>query len=171
MDRNYKVYVHISPYGKRYYGITGESNVNKRWKNGKGYKNNNHFWNSICKYGWDNFTHEILFDNLTEEEAKLLEQMYIALYDTRNPNCGYNYTKGGDDNPMNNEEIREKVVELCGKKIYIIELDMYFDSVTEASKIIGCTKNNISSVLNGKSKTAGGYHWIYANEVENNKVS
>ena len=47
-------------------------------------------------------------------------------------------------------------------KIYCVELDKYFDTVTEASKFIGCTKQNISNVLNGKGRTAGGYHWEYA---------
>ena len=47
-------------------------------------------------------------------------------------------------------------------KIYCVELDKYFDTVTEASKFIGCTKQNISNVLKGKGRTAGGYHWEYA---------
>lgn len=63
-DRIYKVYMHTLPNGKKYVGIT-KRNVNERWKNGNGYKNNCRFYNAIRKYGWDNITHEILFDNLT----------------------------------------------------------------------------------------------------------
>lgn len=92
----YKVYVHINKInGKRYYGITCQ-NINERWRNGKGYKNHKnskkdtYFYNAINKYGWDNFTHEVLFDNLSKEEACLLEQCYISLYDTTNRNKGYN---------------------------------------------------------------------------------
>ena len=77
MERNYKLYVHISPSGKRYYGITS-MNPKYRWNNGKGYKNNKYFTSAIVLYGWDNFQHEILFNNLTENEAKLMEQCYIA---------------------------------------------------------------------------------------------
>ena len=52
MKDNYKVYVHIAPNGKRYYGITKQK-VEKRWQNGKRYSNNEHFTNAINKYGWN----------------------------------------------------------------------------------------------------------------------
>ena len=95
MERNYKLYVHISPSNKRYYGITSQK-VEIRWQGGNGYTRNQHFKNAIKKYGWNNFEHIVLFDNLTEEEAKLMEQMYIALYDTTNRDKGYNITLGGE---------------------------------------------------------------------------
>ena len=34
---NYTVYMHVSPSGKRYIGITGQD-VKKRWGNGIGYE-------------------------------------------------------------------------------------------------------------------------------------
>ena len=49
-------------------------------------------------------------------------------------------------------------------KVYCVELDMVFNTVTEASKFVGCNKSNISVVLRGKQKTAKGYHWIYAED-------
>lgn len=94
--RNYKLYVHISPSNKRYYGITGREKVELRWQNGNGYKKNIYFYRAIKKYGWDNFKHIVLFSNLTKEEAGLLEQMYITLYDTQNPKYGYNICNGGE---------------------------------------------------------------------------
>ena len=66
-ERNYKLYVHISPSNKRYYGITGLKKCEDRWKNGAGYANNKHFTRAINKYTWDNFEHKVLFDNLTKE--------------------------------------------------------------------------------------------------------
>lgn len=39
---------------------------------------------------------------------------------------------------------------------------MTFDTITECAKYLNCSKNNISNVLRGKSKTAKGYHIIYA---------
>lgn len=112
MNRDYKLYVHVSPSGKRYYGITKQEPEN-RWGNGKKYKSNKHFTGAINKYGWDNFTHEILFNNLTEAEAKLLEQCYIALYDTTNQDKGYNISTGGEggNGCERSEETRRKLSE------------------------------------------------------------
>lgn len=93
---NYKLYVHITPNGKRYYGITGQKTAKKRWRRGKGYRNNPYFTNAINKYGWDNIEHIILFDDLTEYEAKELEQYMIQWYDTANHKYGYNQTLGGE---------------------------------------------------------------------------
>ena len=178
---NYKVYVHINKSnGKRYYGITKQE-VEKRWLNGKGYSNNKHFTNAINKHGWDNFEHIVIAKGLTEEEAKWLEIELIREHDTTNPEYGYNITLGGDggNGHVVTEETKKKISEsLKGRnaiKVYCVELDMYFDTVTEASEYIGCSQSNISSALNGSKgqKTAKGYHWIYAEDVdiENNKVS
>lgn len=92
---NYKLYVHICPNGKRYYGITKQE-PKVRWQNGKGYSGNQYFTKSINKYGWDNIKHEVMFNNLTEHEAKKLEQYMIQWYNTTNPNYGYNITLGGE---------------------------------------------------------------------------
>ena len=94
-ERNFIVYKHTSPSNKIYIGITCKD-PKYRWRNGRGYENNRYFWNAIQKYGWNNFKHEILFTRLTEEEAKLMEQCYISLYDSANPKNGYNHTLGGD---------------------------------------------------------------------------
>lgn len=92
---NYKLYAHITPNGKRYYGITSQK-PKRRWKGGSGYKYNEHFMRAVNKYGWDNIQHEILFDDLTEHEAKELEQYMIQWYDTTNKKYGYNKTLGGE---------------------------------------------------------------------------
>lgn len=88
------VYKHTTPNGKVYIGITGNQPT-KRWANGNGYRNNNHFWNAIKKYGWDNINHEILFDGLTQDEAEEKEIELIAFYDSSNPSKGYNISTGG----------------------------------------------------------------------------
>ena len=107
---NYKVYVHISPNGKRYYGITKQK-VETRWNNGKRYKGNDYFTYAINYYNWDNFEHIVIARGLTEEEAKWLEVELIREWDTTNREYGYNITKGGDSNPMDNEESRRKLSE------------------------------------------------------------
>ena len=41
------------------------------------------------------------------------------------------------------------------KKIYCFELDMYFNSVTEAANFVGVSRSAISACLNKKQRTAG----------------
>ena len=91
----YTLYLLESPTNKKYIGVTSRS-VDVRWNKGHGYHNNRSLYKDIKKYGWDNFKHEILFDNLTKEEGYLLEQMYIALYNTTNEKYGYNKYLGGN---------------------------------------------------------------------------
>ena len=74
--KEYIVYKHTSPDNKVYIGIT-RMNLKKRWANGKGYPHNKHFTGAINKYGWNNFKHEILFENLTKHEASDKERELI----------------------------------------------------------------------------------------------
>ena len=90
----YKVYCHTSPDNKKYVGIS--MNPEKRWANGEGYIKNYQFYPDIQKYGWNNFIHEILYDNLSIEEAKEKERELIAKWNLMNPLYGYNLTEGGD---------------------------------------------------------------------------
>ena len=48
-----------------------------------------------------------------------------------------------------------------GKRIYCIELDMYFETQKEAARHFGCCNNYISFCLNGKAQTVKGYHIVY----------
>ena len=67
-ENNFCVYIHISPSNKKYVGITSRK-PSLRWSGGNGYKNNEHFYRAIQKYGWGNFQHLIVAKNLTKEEA------------------------------------------------------------------------------------------------------
>lgn len=90
---NYVVYRHISPSKKVYIGITCKKPEN-RWNYGKGYKTSTKFYNAIQKYGWDNIKHEILFTELNEISAKLIEEDLIFYY--KQQNISYNITNGGE---------------------------------------------------------------------------
>ena len=71
-------------------------NPSIRWGiNGIGYKKQLDFYEEIKQYGWDNFEHIILESNLNAIEADEKEKYYISLYDTTNPEKGYNRSPGG----------------------------------------------------------------------------
>ena len=63
---------------------------------------------ALKKYGEDAFKKELLHENVPLAELGKLEMMEIARHGTYGPG-GYNLTEGGEINPMDNPESREKV--------------------------------------------------------------
>lgn len=62
------------------------------------------------KYGYDNFTYEILAEANTVEELNALEIYYITLYNTQVPN-GYNVKEGGHNASFSlSEETKDKLM-------------------------------------------------------------
>lgn len=110
-DKLYLVYKHTNKLnGKKYIGITMQE-PNKRWLNGKGYQNNDYFNKSITKYGWDNFSHEILYEHLTKEEAEQKEIEFITQYKSNQREFGYNIANGGNCVGSVSEETKKKISE------------------------------------------------------------
>ena len=165
--------------GLVYIGITSQS-LKTRWK--QGYKANPRLYNAIQKYGEKGFIKEILYKNLTKEEACQKEIETIAYYDATNPAKGYNISLGGTA-PMWNRHHSEKTKKLFretrkgqnnsfyGKKhdrinyvknIPVICLNTLekFPSLTLAAEIktnqgcTGCSEKNLSRTFYGQL-TAG----------------
>ena len=91
---NYSVYKHTNKINNKVYiGITSQEPTS-RWKNGLGYQTQRKFYRAILKYGWDNFSHEVLFINLTKEEACKKEKELIKKFNSIDN--GYNSLKGGE---------------------------------------------------------------------------
>ena len=91
----YYVYIHTcKDNGKKYVGVTGR-NPESRWKEGRGYKTNKHFYSAILKYGWTNFEHEV-FEVESEEEMYRKEVELISFYHSNDPEFGYNNSSGGE---------------------------------------------------------------------------
>ena len=106
-------------------------------------------------------------------------QQLVAKAFISNPN-GYPCVNHKDENKLNNcvdnlewctyqynltyNGIRKKAAEKCSIPIYCIELDKVFPSTHEAGRITGIYHGNICLCLKGKRKSAGGYHFIYANQ-------
>lgn len=166
--KTYIIYRHVNKInGKSYIGQTCQK-VTNRWKNGNGYVANKQqvFYKAIQKYGWDNFTHEILESNIeTIEKANEREQYWIEHYHTwvLDPNCnGYNITQGGDGSagrPMSNTT-KQKLK----KQVYCSELDKTFDSITAAAKETGCAISKICACCRGLMNSINGYHWTYTDD-------
>ena len=113
----FKVYMHVNKINhKKYVGITKQK-PQTRWRNGYGYDyKGSKFNKAIKKYGWDNFEHFILCDNLTEKEAKDLEVFFIKKFDSYNN--GYNGTLGGDFVSLgNHNKLGKKLTNEQRKKI------------------------------------------------------
>lgn len=179
-ERKYCVYKHTSPSNKVYIGIT--KNLKQRWgANGKHYIKNNHFVRAINKYGWDNFKHEILFNNLTINEAKSKEIELIAYYDSTNPTKGYNISLGGDIMSESSKKKLSKILKekgLSDKKLELIRnnsrkinqydlqgnfiktWDCFYDIKNKL--IPNADDSHIYSCCNRKTlKSAYGYQWRY----------
>lgn len=105
---NYVVYKHTNKInGKCYIGLT--KNIKRRWVGkGQAYSECPVFFKALKKYGWDNFEHEILAENLTAEQAKQKETEFILSYRSNETAYGYNLTNGADLN-VPNEEVKEKI--------------------------------------------------------------
>ena len=156
-ERKWCVYKHTSPSNKVYIGITCQKTENRWRKNGQGYKSCVVFYNAIQKYGWDNFQHEILEDNLTQNEACDLEIKYIKKYNSQVPN-GYNVDKGGYSGSV------------FEKPIYMISTEglikKEFESISKASFYLKCDPSSIShSLLNGTACKK--YLFAYKDEIDN----
>lgn len=91
----YIVYEHVlKKDNRKYIGIT-KQNPQKRWQNGLGYSHSIYFFNAIKKYGWDNFKHNILYKDLTKEEAEKKEIELIKKFKTNIKGFGFNINEGG----------------------------------------------------------------------------
>lgn len=109
MQKKYLIYKHTSPDGKVYIGQTCQR-AERRWREGDGYKKCTYFNNSIQKYGWHNFSHDIISEGLILKEANWLESYLIRFYNSDNPEYGYNLTSGGDNTKLS-DETRNKMSE------------------------------------------------------------
>lgn len=160
----WKIYKHQNKInGKCYIGQTCRKNVSERWNNGKGY-NGTIFAKAIEKYGWDNFDHEIIEDNiLTQEEANEREQYWIEYYGSYGEN-GYNMTRGGDDRSDK------------GLEVYQIDPETLKVIKEYKSALFASRENNNATIAfccNREEKykhyvKAAGFYWCYKKDWSEN---
>lgn len=127
------------------------------------------------KYGKENFTLEIIENNISEDDIDSKERYYIAFYNSLVPN-GYNLSIGGISNKSVSKEGKRKLKECnlginnpkCHKYILMINKDTgeilnKFGSTREAARFLG-NENKYRSIaycLSGKTKISHGYIWKY----------
>lgn len=113
----YIIYMHkLKSDNRVYIGITCQK-PKKRWQRGLGYKHSSYFYNAINKYGWDNFEHIILFQDLTKEEAENKEKELIKLYKSNIKGYGFNINEGGFAPTMTEEQKIKISNSEMGKKV------------------------------------------------------
>lgn len=165
INMSYTIYMHKNKINhKVYIGQTGVE-LTRRFKGGSGYASSPHFYSAIQLYGWNNFEHLILEENLTAEAADIKEKYWIELFDATNPMFGYNLSQGGKSKPTGNPETNKYVSVICK------ETGRKFNSLAEAALWSGMKKesaSNITAQIRGEKTSAGKHpetgealHWCY----------
>ena len=163
---SFLVYKHINLINNKVYiGLT-QQKAEKRWDSGHGYKRQPYFRDAIKKYGWNNFKHEILFDDLTKEEAIKKEIELIEKYKSNNRLYGYNISKGGETYKENFKVRKGKDVPNA-TRIRVLdaktnELLGIYESQNQCAIALGIKRKGITKNCRGLSKTYKGYIFEYA---------
>lgn len=185
--KKYIIYMHRNKInGKVYIGQTCQSLSDRCGAEGQRYKGQA-FYNAIQKYGWVNFEHIILEENLTQEEANQKEIQYIKLYNSIDKQFGYNISEGGNNNTLSDEQKEKRrqlnyqmwadgtFKQLINTEVYCIELDEYFDSALDAERKYHIDNSAIQKVCKNKLNYAGvkqgqALHWIYVKDITEEKI-
>lgn len=179
------MYKHTSPSNKVYIGIAKD--VKHRWRNnGSGYKGSTRIWYAIQKYGWDNFKHDIVAENLTREEACDMEIELIKQHNSTDPAFGYNLTSGGQHGTLSPESIAKLSASMMGHPvsdkvrtilteshripIICIDTQEVFDSSQDAADKMGLCRTSVSKAAKGKQDTCGGFHFAVLSDYQNGQV-
>lgn len=118
-EKKWCVYMHTSPSGKRYVGITSQKPEDRWGSDGSGYlgKNPNGTYRqpamakAVLKYpNWNEWKHEILLSQETKQYAGQEERRLIEYYKCRDKRYGYNISPGGEGAPLA-EESKKKISE------------------------------------------------------------
>ena len=95
MERNCTIYAHITKDNHIYIGQTSNKPKYRWGHNGNSYKTNPYMMAAIQRYGWDNIEHRIIAENLSRDEANIMEVALIASYRNNPKYKVMNITDGG----------------------------------------------------------------------------
>jgi hypothetical protein len=94
-NKEHKVYLLKNTVNNKVYIGATTQEYKVRMNNGTGYRLCPAVYAAIKEYGADKFSYETLDTASSKKDAADLERKYIELYDSRNPEKGYNMRKGG----------------------------------------------------------------------------
>ena len=179
---NWTVYMHLNKVNKKYYfGITKQA-LERRFRNGEGYVRCPHFYHAIQKYGWENFDHIVIKENITESQAIWWEKYLIKKYDATNPDKGYNISTGGDVvvgsekiSQLNRQRWKQGVYDNICNPVYCIELDKQYNSALEAERQLCIDNSAIQKACRGKNNYAGikegqPLHWCFVKDISSDII-
>ena len=116
MDKETGIYKITNKVNGKYY-IGQSIDIYRRWEDEKHFVSvNKHLQNAFKKYGFDNFSFEIL-EECSEELLNDREIYYISLLEATNNKKGYNMTFGGTGGKLS-EEVIERIKETKKKNGY-----------------------------------------------------
>lgn len=101
--------------------------------------------------------------HLTPETRRKISE---ALKGTNHPNYGKHQSA---ETRLKISEAQKGKIPWNKKAVICVETGMLYSSVTEAAESIGVTRSNIGDAVRGLQKTSGGYHWKYAENMEESK--
>lgn len=137
--------------GKCYIGKTLTYRFKKRVNAHSLAKSESYLHQEIRKYGWNNFTTEVLHEVHDEEQADSLEISYIADYDTfRN---GYNEQTGGSSGYKFSNRARRRMSESANKRWDNPEERRKFSETCKGRKVSDETKKKIALAGTGRKHT------------------
>lgn len=182
------MYVHINKInGKTYVGRTSQNPEDRYGINGTGYLRQDKysgrylqplFANAINKYGWDNFYHEVIASNLTEQESINFEKLLINLLHSNKKEFGYNMTDGGEDlSNLWSEERKARHSNNRRISVRCIELNQSFETLGQAVKatkvssaeIQKCCWSRVKKNRKGK-RDKNGNHWEFIGNGKENAI-
>ena len=182
------VYIHTNKInGKVYVGRTKQNPEDRYGASGACYLRKDKysgkylqplFANAIKKYGWDNFDHDVIASNLTEEESRRFEKLLINLLKSNQKEFGYNMTEGGEDlsNLWSDER---KIIHSNNRSISVrcIELNLSFKTLGQAVKTTKISSEEIQKCCwsrekkNRKGKRdKNGNHWEFIGNGKENAI-
>lgn len=113
---NHCIYAHRNRINGKVYIGQATGNPKDRWgSNGVNYKKQPYFWQAIQEYGWSNFDHIILMENLSQEDANTYERYWISQYRSNTEAGGYNKTSGGQGLRDIDHVTRQKIKDSLNK--------------------------------------------------------